>query len=39
MRLVELESQIRNLKLEKKEKEKMSKLKAQSDQKITALNR
>ncbi|CAK8686594.1 unnamed protein product [Clavelina lepadiformis] len=38
VRLTELENQIKELKLEKKEKEKMSKLKAQSDQKITQLN-
>nr|CAB3259107.1 chromosome-associated kinesin KIF4A [Phallusia mammillata] len=37
-RLLELETQIKELKREKKEKEKVSKLKAQGDQKITKLN-
>ena len=39
LRLVELESQIKGLKQEKREKEKMTKMKAQSDQKIATLNR
>jgi len=39
VRLVELENQIKDLKQEKREKEKMTKMKAQSDHKIATLNK
>uniref|UniRef100_F6Z2U1 Kinesin motor domain-containing protein n=1 Tax=Ciona intestinalis TaxID=7719 RepID=F6Z2U1_CIOIN len=39
LRLLELETQIKNLKAEKKEKEKVTKLKVQSDEKIKKLNK